>query len=492
VNYLARQIFPFAPNWADAVSRDITFDQRETLLGFGAEFFTPTAEFTVNGWDFSLYLQDGSDFIAWESFCDSLVGRLNGFWLPCPLNAAEFSAAISTTQFKIKTEGLADTWQSRPDQHLLFTFPDGTQSAGQISGVVDNGDGTETVTMTAPLAEAPAAGTVITRLHYVRMAGDEEAYQFDGENIGSIKVTVLELPLEYTDAETGLQPVYLYAFRADAPVATFWNYTSFAAGVVSGGKLFAPFAMSHKSIKHTVDGNSNQLEIEAKPDANHPFSMLAGVPPGRPLWIDIFLCYYATPDNATKIFSGYVSSVTDDGIKYTAKCDTRMAWLKTKLPRFLIGSTCNWVLFEPNTCKAQRAIFETTVTISAFVAGAVPIVQATFNFAFQFATWIKQDWFTGGILETGVGVKYELRSIIASKWNASAGVIELTLNIPLKFAVAGQQMQVTAGCDHTSNGANGCIQKFNNYKNFGGFVAVPERNLSLVAIQNTVASGGKK
>src|SRR5581483_2481683 len=103
--------------------------------------------------------------LAFEDFCDALIGRLNGFWLPCPTQAARFSAGISTSQFKIVAEGLAETWQARPDQNLIFTFADGTQAAGLIQGVVDNGDGTETVTLTAALAQAPAAGTNIQRLH---------------------------------------------------------------------------------------------------------------------------------------------------------------------------------------------------------------------------------------------------------------------------------------------------------------------------------------
>lgn len=492
--YLGRQLFPFTPNWAEAVQRDLTYDLRADLLGFGAEFFTPTADYTCNAWDFSLFFETGADLVSFEAFCDALVGRVNGFWLPCPLQAAQMVGGISTTEFKIVAEGLADTWNSRPDQHLLFTFADGSQAAGKIQAVVDNGDGTETVTLTAAIALLADANalTVIQRLHYVRFAADTEEFQPEAEQgVGRIKITVVELPLEYTNAAAGLQPIYLYHIWAAAPVKTDWYFTSFAAGVVSGGKLYSPFPMSHKQIRHTVDGNSNPVEIEAQPDPNHPFAMLAGAPPGRPLWIEVGLCYLATPDVVTRLFSGFVSSVTDDGGKLTAKCDSRLAWLKTKLPRFLIGSTCNWVLFEPNTCRAPRAVFETTVTIVSFAAGALPIVNCSFNFAFDLVHWQKDDWFTGGILETGAGVQYEVRSIIGSNWDNANECLQLVLNQPLKFAAAGQPMQITAGCDHTANGANGCKLKFNNFQNFGGFVAVPQRNLSLQAIQSPVSSGGK-
>jgi uncharacterized phage protein (TIGR02218 family) len=490
MNYLNRPIFPFCISWDDAIERDITYDLRETLLGYGAEFFVPTATYTTNAWDFPLYLQSGAEIIAFEAFCDSLVGRLNGFWLPCPLQAAIFSAAISATQFKILAEGLADTWNSRPDQHLLFTFPDGTQAAGQIQGVAANDDGTETVTMTAPLPEAPASGTVITRLHYVRFANDSEEYEFDAENVSSIKLTVVELPMEYTNVQTGLQPIYLYHFYAKAPVLTDWRYTSFAAPVVSANDLYSSFPMSHKQLTHTIDGNSNPLQIEAKVDPAHPFSLLAGTPPGRPLWVDVYLCYYAMPDNATKIFSGYVSNVTDDGVKYTAKCDTRLSWLKAKAPKFLFGSTCNWNLFDATTCKVGRAFYQTQVTLQSIGNGVPPTVYCSFDFGFQLQKLQQDDWFTGGTLETGAGVQYELRSIISSYWNGSQLVLQL--NLPLRYAKPGAPMQVTAGCDKTWNGPNGCQLKFNNFANFGGFVAIPQRNLSLQGIQTSVSQGGKK
>ncbi|MDE2106253.1 MAG: hypothetical protein KGL39_54035, partial [Patescibacteria group bacterium] len=258
--YLGRQVFPFAPNWAQAVQRSISYDLRSKLLGFGAEYFTPTATYTVNTWSFSLLLATGADLLAFEDFCDALVGRLNGFWLPCPLQAAQWAGimpasggsadasgtwtadetdvdasglilgtGISKTQFKIAAEGLADSWNARPDQHLFFTFGDGTQGAALIQGVVDNGDGTETVTLTTALAQAPDANTLIQRLHYVRFGADEESYEFEAENIATSKISVVELPLEYTDAETGLRPIYLYHFWMKAPVNVDWFYTSFAS-----------------------------------------------------------------------------------------------------------------------------------------------------------------------------------------------------------------------------------------------------------------------
>jgi hypothetical protein len=40
MNYLSRQVFLFAVDWADQVNKSFSFDLDEIQLGFGAEFTT--------------------------------------------------------------------------------------------------------------------------------------------------------------------------------------------------------------------------------------------------------------------------------------------------------------------------------------------------------------------------------------------------------------------------------------------------------------------
>jgi len=492
MTYLNRPVFEFTIDWNAAVERSVTFDLRETLLGFGAEFFTPTATSTVNGWDFSILLENASELTAFESFADSLTGRLQGFWLPCPLQTATFVAGISTTQFDITAEGLSTSWNERPDQHLLLTYPDGaigrcgSHHTCQIVNVVANGE-SERITLAAALPQIPSAGTVIQRLHYVRFADDEEETEFLNENTGTVKLSVIELPLEYTNAATGLQPIFLYHLWADTPVNQHWRYTSFATPLASGGKVFAAYPITHGEIKQTTDGNSGTVDITARPDPAHPFSLLANLPPGKVLWCEISFCYLASPEVTTKLFTGFVDTVEDDGITLVAHCADRLAWLKTKLPRFLIGSTCNHILFERNTCKVSRRFFETTVTLDEAIAAPLPLVRCTFTGTVNLDNFKSDNWFKAGILECGFGVQYEIRSIVGSRWHA--GHLELSLNAPLLFAAVGSLLQITTGCDHT---AVACRQKFNNFDNFGGFVAVPDQNLALKGLNSSVSQGNKK
>jgi hypothetical protein len=238
------------------------------------------------------------------------------------------------------------------------------------------------------------------------------------------------------------------------------------------------------------------VEVTAKPDNSHPFSILAGMPPGAVMWITIMRCYLGAPNNAVNIFAGYVREIKDSTDKYTAQCESRLKWLTTKLPRFLIGTTCNWVLYDPNTCTIARGNFTTTVTIQKVAVSQLPQLQVTFNFDLNLAQQQQQNWYAGGTLEVGVGLNYELREIIASQWMApvgeTPGYLLLTLSAQLRKNGVGAFCQVTAGCDHTVNGANGCIPKFDNFQNFGGFVDVPQENLALRGLNLSNAMGGKK
>ncbi|HVU08865.1 MAG TPA: phage BR0599 family protein, partial [Verrucomicrobiae bacterium] len=143
--------------------------------------------------------------------------------------------------------------------------------------------------------------------------------------------------------------------------------------------------------------------------------------------------------------------------------------------------------YEPNTCKVLRQFFETTVTLEEIVDGQLPVIRCSFIYSLNLNQYQTDDWFRGGIVETGFGLQYEIRSVLGSKWNGTE--LELTLNAPLIFAQPGANLQLVTGCDHT---VTACLTKFNNFDNFGAFVAVPDQNLSLKGLNASVAQGNKK
>ncbi len=488
--YLARPVFLFKPNWAlSPPARSIKFELRPEDIGFGVEYFTPIPAWTVNTWEADLTLPDAATIASFDAFTAALVGPLNGFWLPIPVAAGQILAGADTAHFTIAAEQLSTFWNDRPDQHLFFTFGDGSQAAAKISGVVNNGDGTETVTLTTALPQIPDANTKTQKLHYVRLATDKEEGEFIAETIQNRKLAVVELPLEYAAAQQGLQPLYLFHFWANAPIGIDWYFTSFAAPVVSQGKLYNNFPISFANLADTCDGTCTPMKITAKPDANNPLGLFLPQPFSGILFAEIMVADYSNPDVQTKLFSGRVIKVEDQGSKLVADCENRFGLLKRKLPRLVKGQTCNNILYDQATCKVGRAFFETTVNIVTVNAVWPPTVVCTFAIAPGADKFKAANFLANGLFEAGVKQSYEARSIIASSWNAGAGQITLTLNMPLKLTQAGSQAQIVAGCDHTPTT---CINKFNNYVNFSGFIAIPVRNPTLKAVNaNPTSQGGK-
>jgi uncharacterized phage protein (TIGR02218 family) len=489
--YLARPVFEFPVNWADALSRKIDFDPREQQIGFGPEFFAPSETYTTNSWGLPVDLFSAADIASFEDFVTAVFGRLKGFWLPVPLEAMRFLAGISTTQFDVVAQDLAETWNERPDQHLQLEYPDGTIRRAQISGVQASG-ANERVTLSAALAEVPPAGTLVRRLHYVRFNDDQEKATFIAEHCQRRTVAVIELPLEYTNAEAGLQAIYLYHFWAEAPVNVHWYFTSFAAPVGSGGKWWNPWPQNHQTISETTDATSQDLPVEAKLAGSHPFSLFFPIPIGKPLRAEIFRTTYSTPEATTRLFTGLVRKVGDDTISYQATLQTVLSRLSNKLPRMTIGATCPYQLYDPETCKVQRFLFESRVTMDSFAGSTPQTITCEFVSELNLVRQQTADWFKGGLLETGIGLTYELRTITASRWDEPSSRLILTLSHPLIKApglAAGQTANITAGCDHSSDM---CDQKFSNLINHASFENAPDDNLSLRALDAKVSVGGKK
>jgi hypothetical protein len=574
LTYLNRPIFNFDIDWANAVNRAITYDLRETALGFGPEYFVPTQTYTAQGWEFTVMANTDALIASLDAFTASLYGRLAGFWLPVPFEAMTIVNAVDHAQFDVKACNLTATWQDRPDITLWFTNADG--SGGQalpIAAVADNGNGTERVTIqplnivpagaayppfafplgiqplylvqglvigltykwtpganevqlsngaqifnaaatfvaTAVTAtiqgnafNVPVTGTIglelnpaaapgmfVRRLHYVRLADDAEKSRFEAESWQTRSFNVIELPLEYTNIETGRQPIYLYHFSAASPVLQNWYYTSFAAKVWSGGKQYQPFPITHGAVNQTARGDKDELDIEAKADPSHPFSLFLPSPFGAQMNVQVFACLLATPDNATLIFNGIVRLVDDQGTKYVGHCASLLYLLDRKLPRMLVQPNCSYNLYEPS-CGIRRAAYETQATITAINNDPnSPNVVVQMKFPTQNPTRHKTaNWFAGGPFEVGFGVSYEPRTILASSWDNVHALLTLQLNLPLWKAQVGNVVIIAAGCDGL---ASTCANKFNNFNRFGGFPAVPQRNLTLEAFNNQpVSQGGKK
>lgn len=490
MNYLTRPVFEFPINWGNPVAKSFKYDLAALELGFGEELFTSLQAHTVQAYTFAVELETPAQIDALDAFVADLNGRLKGFWLPAPFQAVKFKTAVDATHFDIEDQNLRDTWADHPDIHLAFQHG-GTLQVAKITGVALSGSA-ERITMDTALDPQPSAATVINRLHYVRLAETREQGVFAKEGFQTRTLSVVELPLEYTTYETGQQPIYLYHFYTQAPATHHWRYTSFAADVASGNELFSQFAISHGSLVQTLKLEAQTLQISAAADLNHPFTLFFPVPFSRRVNVEVIEVSYAAPDTQRRLFTGTVRSVSDEGDKLTATCDSWGSILTRKIPLMLIQQTCNYNIYDLNTCKLPRAGKETTAAIVAIDNTVNPptvTLDLLFTGSVHLAEWTAEDWFADGWLEVGSGSSFEVRTILSSVLVSGTNRVQLALNTILVHAAAGQYAQLLPGCNGTPEH---CTDKFNNFVNFGGFRAVPARNLSMKAINEVASQGGKK
>ena len=199
--YTGTPVFPFAINWAQNPGRRFRYDLKELQLGFGSPANEASALHVVHGFEFRFELTTDQEISNCDGFTAS--GRAAAFWLPSPVEAMQVYAGVSTTQFDVVDQQLAETLADHPSVHLWFTKEGQTAQAAKISTVVDQGNGRERVTLTSALGVAVDETWTAQRLHLVRLAEDTERAKFTAEGWQTRTLRVVEVPLEYNQIGTG-------------------------------------------------------------------------------------------------------------------------------------------------------------------------------------------------------------------------------------------------------------------------------------------------
>ena len=493
MDYLTRPVFEFDINWSESPSKPFLFDLGKLEIGFGKPFFNALQTHVVQCFDFALYLNSPAEIMAYDAFTAALTGRLTGFWVPAPFLTLKIVGGVSATQFDIVDQGLRTTLATHPNVYLWLTRRGLAPRPCKISGAALQSPGIERVTLSAALATPATADDTVVRLHYVRLAADIERGKFPTDNKMKREVRVVELPHEYEAFETGERAIYLYHLWAEVPMDKHWFFTSFAADVISNNQRHTTFPMNHGELKKSTRIEKEMLNIAAKQDAAHPFSLFVPVPFSRPLNVEVRQCSFSDPDTTTLLFTGTVRRIPDQGDQLKAETDSWTNALSKKFPAMVVMADDNYEIFDDVTGTVPRWRFEITCTVVAVDPEALPpTITLDFDFpeSAQYAKWITSDWFAHGMIETGVGVQFATRTILTSAaiGAGSPKQLFLELNEPVNPAV-GSKVQVLPGYNGSYEQRR---DKFNDAANFGGFINIPITNPSLAAMDSNVSQGGKK
>ena len=154
-------------------------------------------------------------------------------------------------------------------------------------------------------------------------------------------------------------------------------------------------------------------------------------------------------------WKGPIASITVNDEFATFRIPSKFgSILQGNIPNVYVQPPCNNVLFD-ELCKVSRVANSLDTQVSS-IEGRVIGIPSIGGFP--------NGWFIGG--EIAIPAHNERRMIV----NQSGSL--LTINYEFSKLSVGTSIQVTAGCDHSYSGANGC-PKFANQRNFGGCPFVP-------------------
>lgn len=165
-------------------------------------------------------------------------------------------------------------------------------------------------------------------------------------------------------------------------------------------------------------------------------------------------------------FKGKITSIDTTGEESTFKIpNTFGTILAGNVPNVYIQPPCNNVLFD-ELCKVDFEL-NSIETAIATVNSTTITVDSIGSFP--------NDWMKGG--EIAFKFRNERRTIISQTGTS------LVIAYPFSRAGVGERVILSAGCDHSFSGTNGC-PKFSNQVNYGGFPFVPGEsdNIFLIGV----------
>jgi uncharacterized phage protein (TIGR02218 family) len=477
--YLNRPVFEIAANWVTLPLKAFRYEMSELAVGFGKRWNIAVADHAVQGWEISVDLLNEAEVAACESFFADLKGRLKGFWFPAQFMAAKITNGVSATQFDIEKIDLLSTFASHPDQYLYFEKAGQTAQIAKINAVADIGGGKERITVDAALAPAIDATWRVWRLHYVRLADDEESFEWIAERRQRRKIRVIELPKEYGAFELGTEPVFLYHFWLETPTPIHWRFTSFDQQITSSGEVYTPKAITHSAQRFSARSDREDLTIEAVYEPNHPLALFIPLPLGKSMNVEVIETTLGNLNAQTKRFTGRVLEAPLNGHMFKAQCSSLIDVLGARVMGMVLEPRCNYVLFDKH-CKLNKADFDVACTITRISGNAIRVTGAGL-------AGKSENWFALGWLETGDGATFETRSVLYSG-KANGNNVQLILDAPLARAILNQALTLFPGCDGSSET---CTAKYNNFINWGGHF-IPDRNPAIQGIPLPNGGANKK
>jgi hypothetical protein len=199
--YLGFDVLESMPNWATTLKRGyvrslVTLDPK-----IGPITVVDKGGSAIVTQEFPWYLADHAAVTVLRAFLLARFGQLHPFWIPTwdqDLVLANDVAAIDGT-ITIESEFYTRFFfPNKARQYIAFIPIDGSGNVYRhITASVDNGDGTETLTLDSATAKAFAAdSTMISFLTLARLSTDDAAIDWMSSDLAQASLQIQEVPRE--------------------------------------------------------------------------------------------------------------------------------------------------------------------------------------------------------------------------------------------------------------------------------------------------------
>lgn len=195
--YRGEPLLTLVPRPGDSSFKEVISHAFEAVdSGLGVPFFDTTIETATQS--LGMAWQVESRQAQWElrQLLYSLKGRQRALWLPDWNNGITLAASASNgaTALIVRDFGFAEGYESGD---LFIHLKSGTVITRQITESVDNGNGTETLTISPGLPQAVAAADIATfsLLFHVRMSSDKAIWEHRSSPGAKVTAAVQEAPI---------------------------------------------------------------------------------------------------------------------------------------------------------------------------------------------------------------------------------------------------------------------------------------------------------
>jgi hypothetical protein len=192
-------ILRMKPNWADDPTRSISMNRDEYQYSESPVSLVNISDYLIHIVEYSFTFTNHSDYYTFVKFFNDRQGRLKRFWLPVYRNEFTLSNDISDldTTITVVDSGFADIYQGY--EILYIELKNGNILTRKITGVTDNGDGTETFQLESLMDRNILSSEIkyLSRILLVRFDSDDLPMTHSSDTIAEVSIIFRELVREY-------------------------------------------------------------------------------------------------------------------------------------------------------------------------------------------------------------------------------------------------------------------------------------------------------